>query len=54
MAMATVSSTVPGIMDEFRPLLEALYYDPDNYDTYLDQLGIDYPKLEPDAIGRGQ
>ena len=43
-----------GIMEEFRPLLEALYYDPDNYDTYLDQLGIDYPQLEPDAIGRGQ
>lgn len=42
------------IMDEFRPQLEALYYDPDAYDTYLDQLGIDYPQLEPDAIRRGQ
>lgn len=42
------------IMDEFRPQLEALYYNPDAYDTYLDQLGIDYPQLEPDAIRRGQ
>ena len=42
------------IMNEFRPQLEALYYDPDAYDTYLDQLGIGYPQLEPDAIRRGQ
>jgi aminobenzoyl-glutamate utilization protein B len=27
------------IMDEFRPQLEELYYDPSSYDTYLDQLG---------------
>ena len=30
-------------MDEFKPQLEALYYNPDAYETYLDQLGIDYP-----------
>ena len=42
------------IMDEFKPQLEALYYNPDAYETYLDQLGIDYPQLEPDAIRRGQ
>jgi aminobenzoyl-glutamate utilization protein B len=40
------------IMDEFRPRLEELYYDPTNYDTYLDQLSIDYPQLEPDTIQR--
>lgn len=40
------------IMDEFRPLLEELYYDPSSYDTYLEQLGIDYPQLEPDTIQR--
>ena len=33
-------------MAEFRDRLEALYYDPERYDTYLDQLGIDYPQLE--------
>ncbi len=35
------------IMEQFKPQLEALYYDPDRYDTYLEQLGIDYPQLEP-------
>ncbi len=38
------------IMEEFRPLLEEWYYDPDRYDTYLEQLGIDYPQLQPSAI----
>ncbi len=40
------------IMDEFRPLLEELYYDPEQYDTYLDQLGIDYPQLQENSIQR--
>ena len=39
-----------GIMAEFRPLLEELYYDPNQFDTYLEQLGIDYPQLEADTI----
>ncbi len=38
------------IMEEFRPLLEEFYYDPDRFDTYLDQLGIDYPQLQPPTI----
>lgn len=33
------------IMAEFKDQLEALYYDPDRYDTYLEQLGINYPQL---------
>ena len=33
------------IMAEFRDRLEPLYYDPSRYDTYLEQLGIDYPQL---------
>ena len=33
------------IMDRFRPELEKYYYDPDKYDTYLEQLGITYPTL---------
>lgn len=34
------------IMAEYRSRLEELYYDPSRYDTYLEQLGIDYPQLE--------
>ena len=33
------------IMEEFKPQLEQFYYDPAQYNTYLEQLGIDYPKL---------
>jgi aminobenzoyl-glutamate utilization protein B len=37
-------------MAEFRARLEVLYYDPSRYDTYLEQLSIDYPQLEgPDS-----
>jgi aminobenzoyl-glutamate utilization protein B len=34
------------IMAEFRDRLSQYYYDPSRYDTYLEQLGIDYPELE--------
>jgi aminobenzoyl-glutamate utilization protein B len=34
-------------MDKFRPLQKQFYYDPAKYDTYLDQLGVVYPTLEP-------
>ena len=34
------------IMEEFRPKLKKLYYDPRRFNTYLEQLGIDYPQLE--------
>jgi aminobenzoyl-glutamate utilization protein B len=32
-------------MARFRPLLEELRYDPERFDTYLEQLGITYPTL---------
>lgn len=34
-----------GIMSEYRAELEKFYYDPSKYDTYLEQLGVDYPQL---------
>jgi aminobenzoyl-glutamate utilization protein B len=37
------------IMAEFKDRLRAFYYDPSKYDTYLEQLGIDYPQLEKSA-----
>ena len=40
------------IMAKFKPMLEELYYDPGRYETYLDQLGIDYPQLIPTEIRR--
>ena len=33
-------------MAQFRDRLEAFYYDPARYDTYLEQLGVEYPQLE--------
>lgn len=35
------------IMAEYRPQLEQFYYDETRFDTYLEQLGIEYPTLEP-------
>jgi aminobenzoyl-glutamate utilization protein B len=32
-------------MEQFRPEMKKLYYDPSKYDTYLDQLGIKYPTV---------
>jgi len=38
------------IMEQFRERLREFYYDPSKYDTYLEQLGIDYPQLtKPDG-----
>ena len=34
------------IMDEYRPKMKALYYDPAKYGTYLEQLGIAYPTVK--------
>ena len=42
------------IMAQYKPLLENLYYDPSRFDTYLDQLGIEYPQLEPTVIQRNR
>ena len=33
------------IMRTFKPQLEQYYYDPSRYDTYLEQLGIEYPTI---------
>lgn len=39
-----------GIMNTYKEALSEYYYDPSKYDTYLEQLGIDYPQLEdPDT-----
>ncbi|SNR42828.1 aminobenzoyl-glutamate utilization protein B [Maribacter sedimenticola] len=32
--------------EQFRPALEKFYYDETKYDTYLEQLGIEYPTLK--------
>lgn len=34
-------------MEEYRPRMKALYYDPAKYDNYLEQLGIKYPTVRP-------
>jgi aminobenzoyl-glutamate utilization protein B len=36
-------------MKQFRPELEKLIYDPTRYDTYLEQLGVVYPTVQPDS-----
>lgn len=35
------------IMARFRPLMKEFYYDASKYDTYLEQLGVKYPEIEP-------
>jgi aminobenzoyl-glutamate utilization protein B len=34
-------------MDQYRPQMKTLYYDPAKFDTYLEQLGIQYPTVRP-------
>ena len=34
------------IMEQYRPAMRKLYYDPSKYDTYLEQLGIKYPTVK--------
>lgn len=34
------------IMAQFKERLEAYYYDPSRFDTYLEQLGVEYPEFE--------
>ncbi len=39
-----------GILGEFREEMRKFYYDSDQYDSYLDQLGVSYPTLrQPDG-----
>jgi aminobenzoyl-glutamate utilization protein B len=33
------------IMEQYRPRMRTMYYDPAKYDTYLEQLGIKYPTV---------
>ena len=33
------------IMEQYRPQMQKLYYQPEKYDTYLEQLGIKYPTV---------
>jgi aminobenzoyl-glutamate utilization protein B len=33
------------IMQLYKERLSEFYYDPSKYDTYLEQLGVDYPQL---------
>ena len=35
-----------GIMDQFRPQLEKFYFDETRYDSYLEQLNIQYPTIK--------
>ncbi len=37
------------IMDTYREEMKQYYYDPSKYDSYLEQLGIDYPVLRQEA-----
>ncbi len=32
-------------MEKYRPELKKHYFDPIRYDTYLEQLGIEYPTV---------
>lgn len=41
-------------MAQFKEQLQELYYDPSRYETYLEQLDIDYPQLEPTLIQRSR
>ena len=38
------------IMAQWRERMRPYYYDPDRYDTYLEQLGIEYPTVRPRPI----
>lgn len=38
------------IMQRYRPLMEPYYYDPTRFDTYLEQLGIEYPTVREKPI----
>ncbi len=41
-------------MARFRPLIEPLIYDETKYDTYLEQLGIEYPTVRPVSEGSNE
>ena len=41
------------IMAKWRPLMRPFYYDASRFDTYLEQLGIEYPTVKPKPISEG-
>ena len=41
-----------GIMQRYRPLMEPYYYDATRFDTYLEQLGIEYPTVREKPIAQ--
>lgn len=47
MTERVLGATWPQIYN--RPLAEGLRYDPSRYETYLEQLGVDYPTLQKEA-----
>ena len=42
------------IMAKWRPLMRPFYYDASRFDTYLEQLGIEYPTVKPTPISEEQ
>jgi aminobenzoyl-glutamate utilization protein B len=38
------------IMAKWRPIMREFYYDPDRFDNYLEQLGIEYPTVKPKTV----
>lgn len=39
------------IMEQYRPAMQKMYYDPSKYSTYLEQLGIKYPTVRAPGVG---
>ena len=42
-----------GIMAQWRERMRAYYYDPSKFDTYLEQLGIEYPVTRTRPVSEG-
>jgi len=42
------------IMAKYRPLMRPFYYDPSKYDSYLEQLGIEYPTVRSRPVSEQQ
>ncbi len=40
------------IMARWRPLMREFYYDPDRFENYLEQLGIEYPTVRARAVSQ--
>ncbi|MDX1493709.1 MAG: hypothetical protein R3253_06610, partial [Longimicrobiales bacterium] len=38
------------IMGQWRERMRPFYYDPDRFDTYLEQLGIEYPTIRTTPV----